>query len=578
MNTLKRLCSFVLALMLVLSIAIPVAAAEEYYTITINNDNPVDGSSDGHTYEAYQILGGSSSTDGTTLSTIVWGKHIDADRFLAALKADSFYATDVSGTSVNLFAGVTTAADFAGIIGQASFNTTANVTHLSRVIDQYLKDGQNVPAPYMSTDKVAPYTISIPKSESGYYLIKDKDGSLNGKVDKDYTAFILEVVANVTTEHKGSIPTIEKKVSTNENTGYGSYIATAAGTDFYYKIICHMPSDFNDYSKYELEIVDNLGKGLDFGGLVDAYVAHVNSNTTTSIKNYVETNNPGLTVGENNVLTISLGNVKDADFPTMLTTDQIVVVYKASLNVENAILAAGGNVNSVQLKYTNDANHVDVANHNTMQGITSPKTARVYTYALVAKKIDGTTKANLEGVQFKLYRNVHESASTTGQDGTAKDIAREYAIVGDNGWVTGWTTEGAGKDSGSVLTTDANGQFKVKGLNTLTYYLEEVQELDGYNKLLDDIRFEIAATYNETSVASITAQSNGGKPSVYQYNDDENSTSVPIGILLEISNYKGSVLPSTGGIGTTLFYAIGGVMVAAAIILLVTKKRMNAEN
>lgn len=574
MNTLKRLCSFVLALMLVLSIAIPVAADEGYYTITINNDNPVAGSSDGHTYEAYQILGGSSSTDGNTLSNIVWGDHIDEEGFLAALKADSFYTTDVSGTSVNLFAGVTTAADFAGIIGQASFNTTANVTHLSRVIDQYLKDGQDDPVPYKSTGASAPYTISIPKSESGYYLIKDKDGSLNGKVDKDYTSFILEVVANVTTEHKGSIPTIEKKVSTNETTGYGSYIATATGTEFYYKIICHMPSDFNDYSEYELEIVDSLDAGLTFCGLVDAYVAHVNSNSTTSIKEYVKNLNTNLAADNDNAIKISLGDVKASAFPSMLTTDQIVVVYKASLNTDKAILAAGGNVNTAKLKYTNDANHADLNDHDTMQGITSPQKAKVYTFALVVNKVDGSTKAKLPGVKFKLYRNIHESTTPTDQGGTARDIAHEYAIVNDDGWITGWTNVSS---EGAELTTDANGQIKVKGLNALTYYLHEEQELDGYNKILDDVRFTIAATYNNNGVDTITGQSNYGSSSILTVQETDGNT-VPIGVQLEIPNYEGNVLPSTGGIGTTLFYAIGGVMVAAAIILLVTKKRMNAEN
>lgn len=106
------------------------------------------------------------------------------------------------------------------------------------------------------------------------------------------------------------------------------------------------------------------------------------------------------------------------------------------------------------------------------------------------------------------------------------------------------------------------GKITIKGLDDATeYYLYETKAPAGYNRLTDAVKFKITATYNDTGDNSnVTAA----------VNDVEQSS-----VSVQVANNKGSTLPSTGGIGTTLFYVIGGVLMAVAAVLLVTKKRMN---
>ena len=117
--------------------------------------------------------------------------------------------------------------------------------------------------------------------------------------------------------------------------------------------------------------------------------------------------------------------------------------------------------------------------------------------------------------------------------------------------------------TGSVVKVMTAGKITIKGLDDATeYYLYETKAPAGYNRLTDAVKFKITATYNDTgdNWTSVTAA----------VNDVEQSS-----VSVQVANNKGSTLPSTGGIGTTLFYVIGGGLMAVAAVLLVTKKRMN---
>ena len=129
-----------------------------------------------------------------------------------------------------------------------------------------------------------------------------------------------------------------------------------------------------------------------------------------------------------------------------------------------------------------------------------------------------------------------------------------------NGKVTGWVdVPAAGEDgvitwpANTVLTTDAQGNIHVSGLDADTYYLREVQAPAGYNKLAGDIEFKIVPTTGENNTLTYTT------------------------VVAEINNQSGSELPSTGGMGTTLFYILGSVLVLGTVVLLITRKRMRAN-
>ena len=153
----------------------------------------------------------------------------------------------------------------------------------------------------------------------------------------------------------------------------------------------------------------------------------------------------------------------------------------------------------------------------------------------------------LSGAKFVLYR----------MDSGVK----KYATLTNNK-IDGWVTD---KGDATTLETDGAGNILIEGLNVGTYYLEETEAPAGYNKLTEPIEVEITAT---TSVTS-------GSETVQYKNSSETSYTPATDATVKVLNKAGTQLPSTGGIGTTLFYVIGGGLMAVAAVLLVTKKRMN---
>lgn len=174
-------------------------------------------------------------------------------------------------------------------------------------------------------------------------------------------------------------------------------------------------------------------------------------------------------------------------------------------------------------------------------------------------KIDGESNAPLSDAKFVLSKNGNCSLGTIGDDGTPSTTTDLINLIENNDG--SYTVAPAGY-TGPVVKVMTAGKITIKGLDDATeYYLYETKAPAGYNRLTDAVKFKITATYNDTGDNSnVTAA----------VNDVEQSS-----VSVQVANNKGSTLPSTGGIGTTLFYVIGGVLMAVAAVLLVTKKRMN---
>lgn len=210
--------------------------------------------------------------------------------------------------------------------------------------------------------------------------------------------------------------------------------------------------------------------------------------------------------------------------------DTIVITYSATLN-NQAVIAGAGNDNKGVLKY---GEKKDLE--------TKPSTTKTYTWDFEVFKFgNGNRNKGLEGAKFVVLS----------QDGN-----KVATIVG--GKITAWVQTPAATPAGevtwpenTVLTTNEQGKIDVAGLDSGTYKLREVKAPDGYNKLKDDKEFTISREENATD-------------SSMSYNK----------LTVEVENNSGTILPSTGGMGTTIFYVLGGILAVGAAVLLVTKKRM----
>lgn len=362
---------------------------------------------------------------------------------------------------------------------------------------------------------------------AGYYLIKDKDNSLSGT--ETYTTYLVKVVGDVTITPKTSdTPTFFKKLKdTNDTTGVSSDWQDSADYDIGdkvpFKLEGTVPSDYEQYATYYYAFHDVAEHGLTF----DETSVEVFVDGTKITSGYTVTTpaTDGCTfeVIFNDLKTISAVN----------KSSHIVVTYNATLN-DTAVLGKEGNVNEAKLEFSNNPN-------GTGHGETPLDSVIVFTYKVVVNKhANAANGPALAGAEFTLSKKL--------KDGTTKDIA-------------------------VVKNTDGT-TFTFSGLDDGDYVLTETKTPEGYNTIAP-IKFTVNADHTiawegieRTDIlTSLTGSTATGE---LTFTADD----VKAALSTDVVNKAGATLPSTGGMGTTLFYVVGGGLMVAAIVLLVTKKRM----
>ncbi len=363
----------------------------------------------------------------------------------------------------------------------------------------------------------------------GYYVIEDATIPAADATDTVVSALMLQTTSK-NIQLKASIPTIEKKIDgTNDKdgttTGLVDYNTAAVGETVPYVVTSVVP-DMSGYDSYIFKAHDTLSKGLEF---VDGSVSIVINNTTLAAEQFTVTESTNAEGEETLVIEILnfIGFKSDKGNP-------ITIKYSAKVT-EDAVKGVEGNPNTVYLEYSNNP-------QSTSTGHTEEDEVRTYVVDLETFKyyLNGETKTPLAGAKFELYVGNIKIA-----DGTSDEN-------GDVAW--NWTRVVEGET--------------IKGLKEgLTYTIKEVEAPAGYNKA-EDIVFTISCTDPVAPATACTWTSNNTAVA-FDTTDEIFKT--------EIENKTGSLLPETGGIGTTIFYVVGGILMLGAAVLLVTKKRMACE-
>lgn len=403
-------------------------------------------------------------------------------------------------------------------------------------------------AKYLTDPAAGTGTDSITVSGPGYYLIKNTSVG-EGEVFTDY---ILQVVKDVEVNPKSGKPTLDKQIKHNDNGKWGVVGDNQIGDTVEFRTLTTVPI-VSGYTQYTYVIHDEMSAGL---------TSNVHSNDDVTIKvndedakkldkiYYTVTVDPK-NANKFTVTVDVLNAIKDGK---MVEGNTLYTYYTGILNENAKVYNDGKQDNKAYLEYSNNPHDNKTTNK------TPEKVVYDWTFKMEINKIDGESKAPLSDAKFVLSKNGSCSLGTIGDDGTPSNTTDLINLIENSDG--SYTVAPAGYN-GPVVKVMTAGKITIKGLDDATeYYLYETKAPAGYNRLTDAVKFKITATYNDTgdSYTSVTAAVN---------DVDQSSVSV------QVANNKGSTLPSTGGIGTTLFYVIGGVLMAVAAVLLVTKKRMN---
>lgn len=523
-KTIKKLLAALLAVAMVCAMAIPAFAYNPGET-----EENLNGT---HGYSAFQIFKGVISKDNETLSDVDWGQNItEPDIFLANLKNDP--------TIGEKFETAATAQDVLAVISQWS-NSDDNSIAFARVVCSYLYPNADAKPEPVITDHTG--GINIPKS--GYYLIVDTTYFNPGDYYHAYNSFFLlnvpQVPYVVPINRKVVKPTVEKEVYDNQDganeVGFGSSADHAINEEFQFKLTATLPASpdraYDYYDEYMVTFCDTLSAGITFDRWDTVVINNGGADIPIPAENYYSD-------ASNQDLTLSIEDVKTCAPGLNLNNGAtITVTYTAHLNEKAYVNTAGGasnteNKNSVYLIYSNNPRSSAFFDR------TPESAVCVYTYQLNNTKYhDEANSGNeLEGAGFSLYSD----EACTQEVRLYKEGAFYYPIKNAKG------------KTAVEMKSAADGTFNVKGLDAGTYYLKETTPPAGYSAC-DKTRIVISATHDEHNV-NLSGESNLNN---------------------KIINKKagGITLPSTGGIGTTIFYVVGGGLMVAAIVLLVTKKRM----
>lgn len=564
MKRIKKIASLLLALVMAMAMTLPAFAAETDPTYTLKIKTVAN-----HTYKIYQLATGDISSDGNTLSNIEVGKNAKTDTTVGQIKE----LKNKEGAK----------------LGDAAY---ALINPNSEPIGTVTGDGEEKSA-----------TLS-----GGYYVVVDTFTSSADVAEGDsISRTMVQLVADakitpktITVEPDKKITGVNDDVNPNNPTDTNS---AAIGDVITYRLAGSIP-DMTGYTSFRYVLLDTASKGLEpkvkvddvlTGGLGtrDSNSGVITPEAGREVKyrvNEVTKNTDGTTV-------VRLAVVNAISYAND-TNKWFYVDIQATLT-EEADVVKIPNTNKVKVIFSNVPGHDykgdnDDFGPNDPEGTTVEVTVNTYTTELTLNKVDGANNAVLTGAEFKLEStNSKNVGYVTGQeyvldnDGTwykladgaytqtepTEETANKYASTTDK-----YILKNVDKTTYTEAQTeaqafvDSNGKVVFTGLGIGDYKLTEVTTPDGYNTMAP-IVFSIGWTKEGGfSLTMAKGTPDNMKLTLASYEDGKGTV-----LSSTIPNNKGSLLPSTGGIGTTIFYIVGAVLVIGAGVILVAKKRMSKE-
>ncbi len=552
-------------------------------TLSITDSDPAE-----HTYKAYQIITGTQEAG--KLKNLAWGPGFKSADLITALNADK--------TALGLTSAIAPDASVQTVAEALSSITDADAKiKLAKIVQDCVDEDEAIAMNYSASSG----TYSAGELADGWYLVLDKTDSLvSGETEEGVrvlSANVLKLVGDTTINAKHSLPTLTKKITDADGSNPVDANTAAIGDVIYYEIKTTVP-DVRGYDKYFYVVEDTLSSGLTYNeGTVGVTVSGTGvTEDTDGVDDAVTTGDFYVTHNGTEIKVV----FKDAVnyFKNKTVGDPIVITYSATLN-DNAVITNAGNPNTAKLEYSRDPNATgsgtnepgkpDEPGSGSPTGETPESTVKTYTTAIKLHKVDQDTH-DLAGAKFQLISTDLNEVKVTSSETFVEDAEGTYYKLKDGSYTktaptdstktqyenNGATTYSKTKTAGSYTEkaagtpfcveaeVDGNGYITFAGLKPGKYTLHESKVPDGYNAAKD---VEITITANDP----VTGPSNWSYSNA-AYNETDAVAEVTI------ENRQGATLPSTGGIGTKLFYIFGGLLVAGSGVLLITKKRMAKDN
>lgn len=549
MKQLKKLASLLLAMVMVFGLAATALATDE---------QPTEPST-----PEYQNMEGTLTGGSITINNAVEGQKYNLYQIMYLVEYDTVMVTPPASPSTDRAYKAnekwdTFLREDATEAGYVSVDTNGYVTWLkfdaetgepigakefAELAINYAKDTTHPISPLLTDGITATgTTVEFPDLTLGYYLVDSTLGTLCSLDDVNPDANITEKNAEPTNYKE-----VEEDSVTVPNDPYGKVNDADIGETVDFRSTITLPRSFETVVYH-----DKMSPGLALTeNSVKVYTDEAMQIELEANKYTVNYNPAAHQNNDGSTTQCTFDVVFNSDYLNGLTADTttLYIGYSATINA-SAVIGDTGNPNESHLEYGDDGNI----------SVTPPSETITYVWSFdILKYANGDKNVPLADAQFVLLRKY---VDPNDENPVEPEEPNQVAIFDANYKLVIWENIPAAVDgvttwpAGSTLVTPADGKINVEGLDSGTYYLRETKAPDGYNMLTEDVPVTIEPDINEAG---------------------EDTTMTLREVTIPVNNNSGTNLPSTGGIGTTIFYVVGSVLLVGAAILLITKKRMSVS-